>query len=67
VKFRRACSDNPVCAPSRSSFLTGIDPHTSLNLFWDKWHENPVLKNSTAVMEHFRDNGPDGWIIRGCE
>ena len=34
VSFRRACSNNPVCAPARSSFLTGIYPHASGNLFF---------------------------------
>lgn len=57
VAFRRAYSNNPVCAPSRSSFLTGIYPHTSGNLFWAEWHKNPVLANSKTIMEHFRDNG----------
>ncbi len=57
VSFRRAYSNNPICAPSRSSFLTGIYPHTSKNLFFDKWYHNPVLKNSKTIMEHFRDNG----------
>lgn len=57
VSFRRAYSNNPICAPSRSSFLTGIYPHTSRNLFWDKWYENPVLANSKTLMEHFHDNG----------
>jgi iduronate 2-sulfatase len=57
VAFKRAYSNNPICAPSRSSFLTGIYPHTSKNLFWDKWFENPVLKNSKTIMQHFRDNG----------
>lgn len=57
VAFRRAYSNNPICAPSRSSFLTGIYPHSSTNLFFDKWFENPVLKNSKTLMEHFRDNG----------
>ena len=57
VAFKRAYSNNPVCAPSRSSFLTGIYAHTSGNLFWGKWFENPVLNNSKTIMEHFRDNG----------
>jgi arylsulfatase A-like enzyme len=57
VAFKRAYSNNPICAPSRSSFLTGIYPHTSKNLFWDKWFENPVLKHSRSIMEYFRDNG----------
>ena len=57
VAFKRAYSNNPICAPSRSSFLTGIYPHTSKNLFWDKWHDNPVLKNSRSIMEHFGANG----------
>jgi len=57
VSFRRAYSNNPICAPSRSSFLTGIYPHTSGNLFWAKWFENDILANSKTLMEHFRDNG----------
>ena len=57
VAFKRAYSNNPICAPSRSSFLTGIYPHTSKNLFWDKWHNNPILKNSKTIMEHFGANG----------
>ncbi len=57
VAFRHAYSNNPVCAPSRSSFLTGIYGHTSGNLFWSKWFQNPVLKNSRSLMDHFKQNG----------
>ena len=57
VAFRRAYSNNPICAPSRSSFLTGIYPHTSGNLFFDKWWENETLNNSKTLMDYFRENG----------
>jgi len=57
VAFRRAYSNNPISAPSRSSFLTGIYPHVSRNFSFAKWYDNPVLKNSKTLMEHFRDNG----------
>ena len=57
VSFTRAYSNNPICAPSRSSFLTGIYPHTSKNHHFDKWYRNPVLKNSRTLMDHFKQNG----------
>ncbi len=57
VSFRRAYSNNPVCAPSRSSFLTGSYGHTTGNLFWKKRYENPILKHTKSITPHFRDNG----------
>jgi len=57
VSFTRAYSNNPICAPSRSSFLTGIYPHTSRNHHFAKWYGNPVLKNSRTMMDYFRENG----------
>jgi iduronate 2-sulfatase len=55
--FPRAYSNNPICAPSRSSFMTGIYPHTSRNYAFDKWYENTVLANSKTMMQYFAENG----------
>ena len=57
VSFHHAYSNNQVCAPSRASFLTGIYAQTSGNLFWGKWYQNPVLKNSHTLMEYFGKHG----------
>ncbi len=57
VQFRRAYSNNPVCAPSRGSLFTGIYPHTSRLIHFGKWYENEVLANSRTLPEHFRANG----------
>ena len=57
VAFANAYSNNPVCAPSRSSMFTGIYPHTSGNYSFTPWQKYPVLRNSKTLMEHFRDNG----------
>ncbi len=57
VSFTHAYSNNPICAPSRSSFLTGIYPHTSKNHHFATWYRNPVLKNSRTLMDHFKKNG----------
>lgn len=57
VQFQNAFSNNPVCAPSRASLLTGIYPHNSGQYFFDKWEKNKVISNSKMIHEHFRDNG----------
>jgi iduronate 2-sulfatase len=57
ASFPRAYSNNPICAPSRSSFLTGIYPHTSRNYAFGKWFENTILANSKTLMQYFADNG----------
>ena len=57
MSFQQAHCAVPICAPSRSSFLTGLYPHTSCNYGFDRWDENEVLKNSRTIMDHFRANG----------
>ena len=57
VSFSRAYSNNPVCAPSRGSFFSGIYPHTSRLIHFGKWYENTVLINSRTLPEYFAANG----------
>lgn len=61
VRFTNAHSAAPVCGPSRASLWTGIYPHHSGLYGHDqnrnRWHNNPVLKNSKPLFEHFADNG----------
>ena len=57
VCFSQAHCSIPICAPSRSSFLTGLYPHTSRDFGFDRWDQNEVLQNSRTIMDHFRANG----------
>ena len=57
VRFQRAYTNAPICAPSRSSLFTGVYPSKSGNYRFDKWYENPVLQNSQTLMAYFKENG----------
>ena len=65
VTFINAHSNAPICGPSRSSFVTGIYPHTSNNYAFENWYNpeksnfavNPILENSKTLMRYMRDNG----------
>jgi len=63
VRFRNAHSNDPVCGPSRASFLTGIYPHVSGYYGYaqgkNRWNHNPVLKEAVTIFEHFSDHGYD--------
>jgi len=57
VLFTRAYSNDPVCAPSRSSMFTGIYPHVSRNFSFAHWDQNPTLANSKTMMAYYREAG----------
>lgn len=59
VTFTNAHSNDPLCAPSRASLITGLYPHTSgyFGGLAYNFRQNPVLKDSRTFVEHFRDHG----------
>lgn len=61
VSFTNAHSNNPVCSPSRASLWSGLYPHTTGFYGYRQdqyvWRDNPVLKTSVTLFEHFRRNG----------
>lgn len=57
ILFTNAHSNAPVCAPSRSSFMSGILPTTSLNYGFDNRKLNETLTNSKTLSEYARENG----------
>lgn len=58
TSFPMAYTNNPVCAPSRSSLLYGLHHHTSGNYFWEEWYDSgEVAKNSYTLNRFFKENG----------
>jgi arylsulfatase A-like enzyme len=61
VRFTRAMTNDPLCAPARASMWSGLYPHTSGNYSFEHWRNNEVLKDTVTVMEHFRRHGYLVW------
>lgn len=57
VSFTQAHCNIPICNPSRTSFVTGLYPHTTQLYGFEKWQDNEIIKNSRTFMDHFRRNG----------
>jgi arylsulfatase A-like enzyme len=59
VSFTNAHCNDPICAPSRSSMLTGLYPQTSSLYWFEDWRQNAVLNESVTMTEHLATNGYD--------
>ena len=57
VSFVNAHCNDPICAPSRSSMMTGLYPQTS-GLYWfEDYRKNAILGKSVTLTEHLSVNG----------
>ena len=57
ISFTNAHCNDPICAPSRSSMLTGLYPQTSSLYWFEDYRENAVLSKSVTLTEHLATNG----------
>lgn len=58
VSFKNAFCQNPVCVPSRCSFLTGLYPHV-------KGHRSMsymLQEDETTLLKELKDNGYNVWM-----
>lgn len=56
VSFTNAHCNNPLCAPSRSSMLTGLYPQTSSLYWFEDYRQNAILGKSVTLTEHLSVN-----------
>jgi len=65
VRFTNAQTNNPICGPSRASFLAGLYPSTTGEYGYNQldyhWKDNAILRDSVKIMEHFMANGYDAY------
>lgn len=57
VSFTNAHCNDPICAPSRSSMLTGLYPQTSSLYWFEDYRQNAILSKSKTLTEHLATNG----------
>lgn len=57
VSFTNAHCNDPICAPSRSSMLTGLYPQTSSLYWFEDLRQNAILNQSVTLTEHLANNG----------
>ncbi|MEM0897637.1 MAG: sulfatase [Verrucomicrobiota bacterium] len=57
VSFTNAHCNDPLCAPSRSSMMTGLYPQTSSLYWFEDYRQNYILSNSVTLTEHLATNG----------
>ena len=57
VSFTNAHCNDPICAPSRSSMLTGLYPQTSSLYWFEDYRANAILSECVTLTEHLATNG----------
>ncbi len=57
VSFTNAHCNDPICAPSRSSLMTGLYPQTSSLYWFEDYRQNAILSKSVTLTEHLSTNG----------
>jgi len=75
VRFENAYSQNPICTPSRMSFLSGLYPST--HGYYGLYGHAP-MESITSIFKHFGNNGyrtgalgklhtPRYWVEQDCQ
>ena len=57
VSFTNAHCNDPICAPSRSSMMTGLYPQTSSLYWFEDYRQNAILSQCVTLTEHLATNG----------
>ena len=63
ISFTNAHCNDPICAPSRSSMLTGLYPQTSSLYWFEDYRQNAILSKSVTLTEHLSTNGYGVWGV----